>query len=145
VKGDLVGENLFYGQGAGALPTSSAVVSDIVSIAKAAAADSNKIEDGILIKKDVGHIKKIGDVKTKHYIKFLAVDKPGVLTKISGVLAKNKISIASVTQKSRKAGSMVPIVMMTHDALESSMSKALKEIRALNVIRKKLVRIRVED
>lgn len=145
VKGDLVGENLFYGQGAGALPTSSAVVSDIVAIAKAAAADSNKIEDGILIKKDVDHIKKVDDIKTKHYIKFLAIDKPGVLTKISGVLAKHKISIASVTQKARRAGSVVPIVMMTHDALEKDMSQALREIRKLNVIRKKLVHIRVED
>ena len=67
------------------------------------------------------------------------------MTKISGVLAKHKISIASVTQKARRAGSVVPIVMMTHDAKESDMSKALKEIRALNVIRKKLVHIRVED
>lgn len=145
VKGDLVGENLFYGQGAGAQPTSSAVVSDIIAIAKAAAKDTNKIEDGILLKKDIDRIKKVDDIKTKHYIKFLAVDKPGVLTKISGILAKNSISIASVTQKARRAGSVVPIVMMTHDALEKDMSKALKEIGGLNIIRKKLVRIRVED
>jgi homoserine dehydrogenase len=145
VKGDLVGESLFYGQGAGAQPTSSAVVSDIIAIAKAAAKDTNKIEDGILLKKDVDRIKKADDIKTKHYIKFLAVDKPGVLTKISGVLAKNNISIASVTQKARKAGSIVPIVMMTHDAFEKDMSKALKEIGSLNIIRRKLVRIRVED
>ena len=145
VKGDLIGENLFYGKGAGAQPTSSAVVSDIVAIAKAMERPSKKIEDGILIKKDVERIKKMDEIKTKHYIKFLAIDKPGVLTKISGVLAKHRISIASVTQKARKAGSVVPIVMMTHDAQESDMAKALKEIARLNVIRKKLVHVRVED
>jgi homoserine dehydrogenase len=145
VKGDLVGENLFYGKGAGALPTSSAVASDIIAIAKAMGESSNKIRDAVLINKDVDHIKKIGEIKTKHYVKFLAIDKPGVLTKISGVLAKHRISIASVTQKARRAGSVVPIVMMTHDALESDMAKALKEIGALKVIRKKLVHVRVED
>jgi len=145
VKGDLVGENLFYGQGAGAAPTSSAVVSDIIAIAKAESKESMKIEDDMLIKRDVSRLKKIGEVRTRHYVKFLAVDKPGVLTKISGVLAKHGISIASVTQKERKAGSIVPIVMMTHEAVEKDMSGALKEIRALNVVRRKLVRIRVES
>lgn len=144
VKGDLVGDNLFYGQGAGADPTSSAVVSDIISIAKNMDKESLKIEDGLSIKKDVDCVKKIGDVRSRHYIKFLAIDKPGVLTKISGVLARNAISIASVTQKERKAGSAVPIVMMTHEALEKDMAKALKEIERLKVVQKKLVRIRVE-
>jgi homoserine dehydrogenase len=145
VKGDLVGDNLFYGKGAGAEPTSSAVVSDIVAIAKAMAGGSRKIEDGIIINRDIDGIKKMDRVTTRHYIKFLAVDKPGVLTRISGILAKNDISIASVTQKERKAGDMVPIVMMTHEAAEKDMAKALKEIGALKIVRKKLVRIRVED
>lgn len=145
VRGDLVGENLFYGKGAGALPTSSAVVSDIVAIAKAMHGDSKKVANDLLIKRTVDRIKKMDDVKTRHYIKFLAVDKPGVLTKISGVLAKNKISIASVTQKARRAGSIVPIVMMTHEAVERDMAKALKEIGRLNVIQKPLVHLRVED
>jgi homoserine dehydrogenase len=145
VKGDLVGENLFYGQGAGAQPTSSAVVSDIIAIAKSMERGSNRIEDGVLVRKDVERITKMDEVRTRHYIKFLAIDKPGVLTKISGVLAKNGISIASVTQKARKALSVVPIVMMTHDARESDMDRALKAMGRLNVIRKRLVRIRVED
>jgi homoserine dehydrogenase len=85
------------------------------------------------------------EVRTRHYIKFLAVDRPGVLTRISGILAKHGISIASVTQKERRALSVVPIVMMTHDALEKDMAKALKEIGAFKAIIKKLVRIRVED
>ena len=145
VKGDLVGENLFYGQGAGAAPTSSAVVSDIIAVAKCMTNGCCKVEKCVSIKKDVRSLEKIGDVKTRHYIKFLAVDKPGVLAKISGVLAKYKISIASVTQKERRAGSVVPIVMMTHDVLEKDMAKALKEIASLDVVKRKLVRIRVES
>jgi homoserine dehydrogenase len=85
------------------------------------------------------------EVKTRHYIKFLAIDKPGVLTRISGILAKHRISIASVTQKARRALSVVPIVMMTHDALEKDMSKALAEIGALKVIRRPVVHVRVEE
>ncbi|MCX5678268.1 MAG: homoserine dehydrogenase [Candidatus Omnitrophica bacterium] len=149
VKGDLVGENLFYGQGAGALPTSSAVISDIISIAGnskiSCCGGRNTSQKHVPIRKDVARIKKMDEVRTRYYIKFLALDKPGVLAKISGILAKHNISIASVTQKERRAVGAVPIVMMTHDSLEKDMSKALSEIRALNVIGKKLVRIRVEN
>jgi len=143
VKGDLIGENLFYGQGAGAQPTSSAIVSDIIAIAKNAA-EGCKAERCIGIKRDIGAIKKMAEVKTRYYIRFSAIDKPGVLARISGILAKYKISIASVTQKERKYSSVVPILMMTHDALERDMAKALKEIDALSMIRKKSVRVRVE-
>ncbi|MFH0764160.1 MAG: homoserine dehydrogenase [Candidatus Omnitrophota bacterium] len=143
VKGDLIGENLFYGQGAGADPTSSAVVSDIIAISKCASGCC-KAAEGIAFRKDARRMKNIDDIRTRYYVRFSAIDKPGVLAKISGILAKYKISIANVTQKERKAAGIVPIVMMTHDALERDMSKALKEIDALGVIKKKSVRIRVE-
>lgn len=143
VKGDLVGENLFYGQGAGAEPTSSAVLSDIVSISKCVS-QCVKSKERLSFKKTAEGIKKMDDVRTRYYVRFFAIDKPGVLAKISGILAKYRISIANVTQKDRKAGGVVPIVMMTHEALERDMSKALKEINALNVIKKKTIRIRVE-
>jgi homoserine dehydrogenase len=143
VKGDLIGENLFYGQGAGAMPTSSAVVSDIIAIAKTAA-EGCGAGSRIGLKRDIVAIRKIDEIKTRYYIRFSAIDKPGVLAKISGILAKHRIGIASVTQKERKAASVVPIVMMTHDALERDMAKALKEIDALSVIKKKSVRVRVE-
>ena len=144
VKGDLVGENLFYGQGAGADPTSSAVVSDIITIAKNLCCGGVKNRDQIILKKDVKFIKDMDDVKTRFYIRFSAIDKPGVLAKISGVLAKHKISIASVTQKERKAASIVPIIMMTHEALERDMAAALKEIDSLDMIKKKSVKVRIE-
>ena len=144
VKGDLIGDNLFYGAGAGASPTSSAVVSDIVSIAKYAI-DRPKLERDISFKKDVKNLKKMGNIKTRYYIRFSALDKPGVLARISGILGKHSISIASVSQKARKEAKVVPIIMMTHDALESDMAKALKEINALSMIKKKTVRVRVES
>ncbi len=144
VKGDLVGENLFYGQGAGPSPTSSAVVSDVVAIAKNICRGSAKTGGQVLFRSDVKHIKEMSDVRTRFYIRFSAIDKPGVLARISGILAKYKISIASVTQKARKAQEIVPIVMMTHDACERDMAAALKEIDGLSMIRKKSVRVRVE-
>jgi homoserine dehydrogenase len=144
VKGDLAGENLFYGQGAGASPTSSAVVSDIVSIAKSLT-DDYKSSDCLSLRKDVERVKAMDDVRTRYYVRFSALDKPGVLAKVSGILAKYNISIASVTQLQHKhASSGVPIIMMTHEALERDMMKALKEIDMLKVIKKKSVRIRVE-
>lgn len=143
VKGDLVGENLFYGQGAGASPTSSAVVGDIIAIAKDMVRCAKK-ERAIAFKKDVAGLKKMDDIRTRYYIKFFAIDKPGVLARIASVLAKHKISIASVSQKERKEARVVPVVMMTHEASERDMAGALKEIDALNVIKKKSVRIRIE-
>jgi homoserine dehydrogenase len=145
VKGDLIGENLFYGQGAGGAPTSSAVISDILAIARCVCSGSSKVERCVPERKEALKIAKTEDVKTRYYIKFLAVDRPGVLAKISGVLAKYGISIASVTQKARRAGSVVPIVMMTHESVEKDMAKALSEISRLKVIRKKIVRIRIEE
>lgn len=144
VKGDLSGENLFYGKGAGADPTASAVVSDIIAIAREQA-DGAQVSGCVMFKKDVAGIEKIEDIMTRYYIRFSAIDKPGVLTKISGILAKNNISIASVTQKARKMEKVVPIVMMTHDAREADMARALKAIDALSMIKKKSIRLRIEE
>jgi homoserine dehydrogenase len=144
VKGDLVGESLFYGQGAGASATSSAVVSDIVSIAKSMT-DDCKSSDCVVFKKDVNGVKDMADVRMRYYIRFSTIDKPGVLAKVSGILAKYNISIASVNQMQSPAAGVVPIIIMTHEAFERDMMKALKEIDALSVIKKKSVRIRVEE
>lgn len=144
VKGDLIGENLFYGEGAGASPTSSAVVSDIIGIARQVSC-CGRGQGAIAFKKDVRDIKNIDEVNTRYYIRFSAIDRPGVLAKIAGILGKHNISIATVAQKEKNAAKVVPIVMMTHDALEIDLAKALKEIDNLNVIKRKTVRIRVEN
>lgn len=144
VKGDLVGENLFYGQGAGALPTSSAVLSDIVAIAKTISGKCRKCQAVLSPRKAVIRMKAMDDIRTRFYIRFSTVDKPGVLAKISGILAKHKISIASVIQKEKRGSSFVPIIMMTYEALEKDMSRALKEIDGLGIIKKRSVRVRIE-
>lgn len=143
VKGDLIGENLFFGEGAGARPTSSAVVGDIIAIAKDISR-GGRIEKSIAFRKEVSAVKKMDDVRTRFYMRFSAIDKPGVLAKISGILGHHRISIASVSQKESKAGKVVPVVMMTHEAKEQDMARAMKEIARLGVVKKRTVRIRVE-
>jgi len=141
VKGDLIGENLFYGEGAGALPTASSVIGDIITIAKGI----GNMPDGTLFKRDVSLVKDMDEIRTRYYVRFSAIDRPGVLAKISGILGKHGISIATVAQKERRASKVVPIVMLTHEALERDMARALKEIDGLNVIKKKTVRVRIES
>jgi homoserine dehydrogenase len=87
----------------------------------------------------------MADVRTRYYMRLSALDKPGVLAKISGVLAKRRISIALVSQKIEKREKVVPVIMMTHSALERDMAAALKEIDSLGVIKKKTVCVRVEE
>lgn len=143
VKGDLVGESLFYGEGAGKFPTATSVISDIADLAR------RKISGGIPLNIEFGaplkRIKKIADIKTRFYIRFQAIDKPGVLASISNILGKHNISIASVTQKEQHREHIVPIVMMIHEAKESDMRAALKLIDKLPTIKKKSIAIRVEN
>ena len=118
-------------------------MSDIIAIAKDMARCAKK-ERAIAFQKDVTGLKAMDNIRTRYYIKFFAIDKPGVLARIASVLAKHKISIASVSQKERKEAKVVPVVMMTHEANERDMARALKEIDALSVVKRKTVRIRIE-
>ena len=144
VSSDLAGDLMFYGPGAGQLSAASAVVSDIVDLTQDIKAGLfrptlNSVED-TLVKK----LRKIDEFESRYYIRFSALDKPGVLAKISGILAKFGISIASVTQKERQRSQTVPIVMLTHNAREKSLHEALKIIDHLADIKEKSVAIRVE-
>jgi homoserine dehydrogenase len=141
INGDSVGPTMYYGQGAGQMPTASAVWSDIMElISKKADLNSS----GIYFEKNPKNISDINDLFTKYYLRFSTLDQPGVLSKISGILGNQKISIASVMQKERSAGNKVPIVMLTHEAYEAGMQKALAEINKLDMIKEKTVLIRVE-
>jgi homoserine dehydrogenase len=145
IAGDAVGPTMFYGQGAGGLPTGSAVVSDLVDLC-------GDIIKGIkgrashlpLVASSQGAVKAIDEVVTPYYLRFTALDRPGVLSTISGVLGKHEISIASVIQKGRMVKEAVPIVMMTHEAKGSDIQRALSEINKLDIIRAKTTLIRVE-
>ena len=147
--GDVVGENIFIGRGAGSLPTGSAIVGDIVDI-------SRELILGIEKKIRVPSISyrkesirpltlmNIKEVVSEYYLRFSVLDKPGVLSKISGVLGNHHISISSVIQKGRREGESVPLVMMTHEAREENMQSALMKIDKLDVVADKTVLIRVE-
>ena len=148
LRGNAVGETLFYGQGAGMMATASAVTSDLIEL-------SRNILKGTVgrvptLSLQQTHIKEmkikdIEDIVRPYYMRFSALDQPGVLSKISGVLGKNDISIASVIQKGRQASGAVPVVMMTHEARERNIRRALKEIDKMDVILDKTMLIRVED
>ncbi len=148
ISGDAVGDLFLSGHGAGMMPTASAVISDIVDIAR-------NILSGItgrvpLLAYQTAHIKQIpvipiDRISTHYYIRFSALDQPGVLSKISGILGNHDISIKSVQQKGRKQKGSVPIVMMTHRAKEAAMKQALAEIVLLNVISHPPTLIRIED
>jgi homoserine dehydrogenase len=85
------------------------------------------------------------DITSCYYLRFAAIDKPGVLSRISGVLGKNHISIESVIQKGRKAAEAVPLVMMTHEAVERNVRTALDEINKLDCVAGPTIIIRVEE
>lgn len=145
VSSDFAGSLLFYGPGAGQLSAASAVVSDLVDLAQGIKAGLFRSTLSIIEDKSIKRIRKIDETQSKYYIRFTAVDKPGVLAKISGVLAKFGISIASVTQKEKLKAQAVPIVMITHAAKEKNMRQALSIIGRFDTIKEKSVAIRIEE
>jgi len=147
VEGDALGPAMFYGRGAGDMPTASAVVSDVMDIARDLMHCSNSRMPALAFRKEGRRrmkIRPIGKVRSLYYLRFMAMDRPGVLSKISGILGKHDISVSSCIQKGRKLDGAVPIVMMTHEAVESNMRRALDKIDNLDVIAGKTAVIRVE-
>lgn len=148
IDGDAAGQTMLYGHGAGMMPTASAVLSDITDIAR-------NIMCGI-----IGRVPLLGypednlktmpilpieELNTRYYFRIEAKDQPGVLSYISGVLGENGISIESVHQKGRKHNGNVPVVMITHQAKESSVIKALKQIKGNECVVGEPVIIRIEE
>ena len=145
VEGDAIGDALYYGRGAGEMPTGSAVVSDIVDIARNMMTGAGVRIKGINVAGNPDlKIKKMEDIRTSYYLRFSAIDKPGVMSKISGILGSHNISIKSMIQKGRKKEKAVPVVMMTHEAREKDMVRALKEIDKLSIVSGRTMYLRVE-
>jgi len=154
VEGDNVGETMFYGKGAGSLPTASAVVSDIVDIAKSIALGvGREIE---ITSMNWQHrqlsLTKVSDFYTRYYLRFTVPDITGILAKVAAVFARYNISIAAVIQKEKVVSftgqidkKVVPLVILTHTASENNIQKAIKEIEQENITIEKTVLIRVED
>jgi homoserine dehydrogenase len=143
VEGDLVDKVLFFGQGAGPLPTSSAVIADIVAAAQevrlgAASRSGWRVEEGRVIK-------PMADVKTRYYLRLNIADRPGVLAQIARALGDHQISISSAIQKvADPAAETAEVVIITHDAQEKNMKSALSEISHLPVVKEISNFIRVE-
>ncbi|MGQ4808897.1 Homoserine dehydrogenase [Candidatus Entotheonellaceae bacterium PAL068K] len=150
VQGDMVGRNMLIGRGAGALPTGSAVVSDLVDVARNILRDSTgRVPPPTYQTQRVPDLqrKAIADVVCRYYLRFQVLDQPGVLASIAGILGHNDISIESVIQKGRGHApeTAVSVVMMTHDAREHSVRRALQAIERLPSVTGETVCIRVEE
>jgi homoserine dehydrogenase len=148
ISGDAIGDMMLYGHGAGMMPTASAVVGDTVDLARNLLTGSRGRVP--VFSYQMNHIRKIpvmrvDEIRTNYYFRFAATDRPGVLSKVSGILGDFDISIKSVHQKGRKTKGSVPIVMLTHLAKEADVQKALSEIMNLDVVNAKPVLIRIEN
>jgi len=136
---------MFYGRGAGQMPTASAVVSDIAEIARGLLQDrASRAVPLPQLSEEEAEVKDITQIRSCYYLRIMAIDKPGVLSKVAGILGNNNISIASVIQKGRQEQSAVPIVMMTHEAVEGDMQRSLLAIDQLDVVDRPTMCLRVE-
>lgn len=146
-NGHAAGDILLYGQGAGMMPTASAVVSDVIELARAIASGARR-RVPLLAWPRIGvndlSLRSIEEIITHYYFRFSVLDQPGVLSRITGILGNHRISIKAVIQKGREIRGSVPVVMLTHEAREADVKQALREIDALDVVRDPTVRLRVE-
>jgi homoserine dehydrogenase len=147
-SGDMVGNVLLYGPGAGKLPTGSAVAADIVDIGRDIAAGSvGRVPSLSYLPENLSErdISSLDILSCPYYFRITAQDQPGVLSEIATILSKHDISIESVIQKGRQENEPVAIVMRTHTAIESAVSAALAEIDGLDAITAPTVKIRMLD
>ena len=135
---------MYYGRGAGREATASAVVADIVDVARNMKSDSHWRVPAFRPHDGFKRIVPMSEVTTRYYIRLQALDQPGVLALVTGILGKHQISIASVTQKEVDQPA-VPMVILTHQATEAEMKAALEEIGALAEIAAPPVSFRIED
>ncbi|MGD9302971.1 MAG: homoserine dehydrogenase [Desulfobacterales bacterium] len=148
VSGDAIGDIMLYGRGAGMMPTASSVIADTVDISRNILAGTTGRVPALSYQMDQIRpiaLPPIEEISTHYYFRFSALDRPGVLSKISGVLGEHGISIQSVQQKGRKTDGAVPVVMVTHMAREANVKKALTQIKVLDVVADTPVLIRIED
>ncbi|HHL39569.1 MAG TPA: homoserine dehydrogenase [Deltaproteobacteria bacterium] len=148
IEGDAVGPVMLYGLGAGMMPTASAVVADVVDIARNMRNGvGRRLEPLSYMHGAVREaaVRPMDELDIPWYLRFSALDRPGVLSRIAGVLGAHNISISSVIQKGRQAGEAVPLVILTHHAKERQMRAALAEIETLDVVRDRPAYIRIEE
>jgi homoserine dehydrogenase len=149
VKGDAVGPTLYYGAGAGALPTASAVVADLIDVTRLITADPEHRVPHLAFQPDQLSdvpVLDVSEIETCYYLRMRVLDKPGVLARITRILAQSRISIDAMVQKEPGAGeSRVDIVMLTHLALEKNVDRAMRRIENLPTVVGKVTRLRLES
>ena len=149
VKGDAVGQTMYYGAGAGAEPTASAVVADLVDVARTMTADPEHRVPHLAFQPDQLSdiaILPMGEVETAYYLRLRVQDKPGVLADITRILADLGISIDAMVQKEPSEGEeQTDIIMLTHRTVEKHVNAAIAKIEALPVVAGKVTRIRLEE
>jgi homoserine dehydrogenase len=149
VHGDAVGPTLFYGAGAGALPTASAVVADLMELARELRLGRGGRVSPLSYRPEALRprpIVPLGELHGRVYLRFTAADRPGVLSHLSGALGEHGISIESVIQKGRgHAGAAVPVLVMTHPARESAVRAALDAIDRLPDVTARSLLVRIEE
>jgi homoserine dehydrogenase len=149
VKGDAVGATLYYGAGAGAEPTASAIIADLVDVTRMHTADPNHRVPHLAFQPDqltdVPFL-PMGEVETSYYLRMRVDDKPGVLADITRILADREISIDAMIQKEPSEGEFqTDIILLTHRSIEKRVVDAIAKIEALPTVRDKIVRIRLEQ
>ena len=149
VKGDAVGSTMYYGAGAGAEPTASAVVADLVDVTRMHTADPEHRVPHLAFQPDQltdTPILSMDEVETSYYLRMRVFDRPGVLADITRILADNHISIDAMIQKEPSDGEeQVDIIMLTHLCREKNINAAMKKIEALDSVAGKITRIRLEE
>lgn len=149
VKGDAVGATLYYGAGAGAEPTASAVIADLVDVTRMHTADPEHRVPHLAFQPDQITdlpVLPIGEVETSYYLRMRVLDRPGVLADITRILADREISIDAMIQKEPPEGEdQTDIILLTHRSIEKRVVDAIRAIEALATVRGKVVRIRLED
>ncbi len=148
VKGDAVGPTLYYGAGAGAEPTASAVIADIIDVVRALTTDpGNRVPHLAFQPKSMSNIAilPMEEVQTGYYLRINAIDKPGVLSDITTILGDQQISIEAIIQKEPdEDATYVPVILLTQKVIEKNMNEAIRKIEALDSVSGKVRRIRVE-
>ena len=147
VQGEALGASMYFGLGAGMMPTATAVVADLMDVARNIVGGSRGRVAPLgypLAQQRKVRIRPIEDLDCEYYLRFMVVDRPGVLARISGILGAHDISIASVIQNEREHGASVPIVIRTHRARERNLRRALRQIDRLSAVRAKSAVIRIE-
>ena len=149
VKGDAVGPTMYYGAGAGAEPTASAVIADLVDVTRMHTADPEHRVPHLAFQPDQLSdlaVLPIGEVATSYYLRMRVLDRPGVLADITRILADRDISIDAMSQKEPPEGEdQTDIIMLTHRTIEKFVVDAIAKIEALSTVRDKVVRIRLEE